>query len=231
MPDRERVLALLRELEISDAEAGAVHDELHGLLEEARVIRAGGLGLQSFRSSWLPTERQRTDGELGRARDEVTAARAALVAAENDVRDAAKDAKRDAELFEVRARDRLSVAERRVVEAENAVQSLENAVRDGEILEETLEVKARVLAAALRGRPRVAAEAGAEPPPGLDGMLAWAETVEAALLVARGQAAAERDAVIRQANELGAVALGEPLTAMGVEALADRVEQGLAGED
>jgi hypothetical protein len=62
VPDRERVLALLRELEISDAEVGAVHDELHGLLEEARVIRRRGLGLQSFRSSWLPTERHRTDG-------------------------------------------------------------------------------------------------------------------------------------------------------------------------
>jgi hypothetical protein len=37
----------------------------------------------------------------------------------------------------------------------------------------------------------------------------------------------QRDGVIRQANEFGAVALGEPLTAMGTGALVRRVEQAL----
>ena len=58
-------------------------------------------------------------------------------------------------------------------------------------------------------------------------MEAWSEIARASLFVARGQLSAEREAVIRQANELGALALGEPLSAMGTGALARRVEQAL----
>jgi len=45
------------------------------------------------------------------------------------------------------------------------------------------------------------------------------------LAVARGQLAAQREGIVRQANEFGAVALGEPLTAMGTDALVRRVEE------
>jgi hypothetical protein len=44
------------------------------------------------------------------------------------------------------------------------------------------------------------------------------------LLVARSQLAAERDAVLRQANELGAVLLGEALPPTSAAAVARRVE-------
>jgi hypothetical protein len=49
----------------------------------------------------------------------------------------------------------------------------------------------------------------------------------ASLFVARGQVAAEREAVIRQANELGAVALGEPLTSASAAVVTRRVERAL----
>ena len=91
--------------------------------------------------------------------------------------------------------------------------------------------RARKLAAELRGRPRIAEDAGKEPRPGLDGVEAWSEVARASLFVARGQLSAEREAVIRQANELGALALGEPLSAMGTGALTRRVENGLAHRD
>ena len=58
-------------------------------------------------------------------------------------------------------------------------------------------------------------------------MKAWTEVARASLFVARGQLSIEREAVIRQANELGAVALGEPLSSMGTGALTRRVERAL----
>ena len=65
MPDRERVLALLRELEISDAEVAAVHDELHGLLEDvartfaehgANIVEYGGHVEDQMAKNWYVAE-------------------------------------------------------------------------------------------------------------------------------------------------------------------------------
>ena len=53
----------------------------------------------------------------------------------------------------------------------------------------------------------------------------WATEARAALFVARGRLAAERDAVIRQANELAALVLGEPLSVQSAGLVARRVEQ------
>jgi len=58
-------------------------------------------------------------------------------------------------------------------------------------------------------------------------MEAWTEVARASLFVASGQLSAEWEAIIRQANELGALTLGEPLSAMGTGALTRRVEQAL----
>ena len=101
------------------------------------------------------------------------------------------------------------------MEATKAAEDLENRVAEATIEGHELHAHARELAAELRGRPRIADDAGKEPRPGLDGVEAWSEIARASLFVARGQLSAEREAVIRQANELGALALGEPLSAMG----------------
>jgi hypothetical protein len=55
----------------------------------------------------------------------------------------------------------------------------------------------------------------------------WGTRARAALLVARGQVAAERDAVVRQAAELGALLLGEALPATSAAGVARRVEREL----
>ena len=89
----------------------------------------------------------------------------------------------------------------------------------------TLERRARELAAALRSRPRLAEQAGLDPHPGLEGVAEWGSRARAALFVARSGLAAERDALVRQANELGALVLGEPLTSVSPAAVARRVER------
>lgn len=228
MPDG--TLAALRELERADQELGSVLVELDRLIAELEAVRARTQELQSFVSR-LPDERERRAAELERAGVEVSAADQALAEAEEAVRTAKPGAAREAELFAVRARDRVSVAKRRADEAGAAAGDLEDQVGEAKIQADHVLAQARKLAAKLRGRPRIAEDAGKEPGEGLEGVAAWGEVARAALFVARGQLAAEQEALIRQANEIGALALGEPLSAMGTGALARRVAQGLARGD
>jgi chromosome segregation ATPase len=224
--DREHVLALLAELQETDAGKGAILDDLEHLYEEVRAVQATADQLQSFQSR-LPAERQSAARALADARGDLKAARELLTDAEQAVRMAKKDTERDAELFEVRARDRLSVRERRAVGAQAAVDDLERAARDAETRALALEAKARSLADDLRTRPRVAEDAGSVPEQGLVGISKWAKGARAALFVAQGQVTAEREAVIRQANELGSAALAEPLGSVSVAVVKRRVQSAL----
>ncbi|MDQ3891244.1 MAG: hypothetical protein M3312_11945, partial [Actinomycetota bacterium] len=74
-------------------------------------------------------------------------------------------------------------------------------------------------------RPQLAEHGGAAPGPGLAGVSTWATSARAALFVARGGLVSEREAVIRQANELGALVLGEPLTSATPSLVARRIEE------
>jgi hypothetical protein len=51
--------------------------------------------------------------------------------------------------------------------------------------------------------------------------------VRAALLVARSQVAVERDALVRQANELASNVVGEPVAAMSAAGAADLLRRSL----
>ena len=222
----EGPLAVLRELERADEEIGAALAGLERLAGEVGEIRFEVGELQAFFTG-LQAERERRRAEVERARGEVADAERVLAEAGEAVRTVKPDAQREAELFAVRARDRLSVAERRAAEAGKAAGDLENRVGEATAQSEELHARARKLAAELSAMRRIAADAGNEPGPGLEGVQAWSEVARAALFVAQGQLTVEREAVIRQANEVGALALGEPLTAMGTGALARRVEQAL----
>ena len=224
--DLEDVLAQLRELEHEDAEKDALALDLHALLERVRTLRGATIGVQVTRAD-LPARRDRAVQDLQRSRDEVEAARAALAEAEEAVRSAAKSEGPTAERFLVRARDRGSIAERRRTEAEAHMKDVEESVHLLEAFALELEAAGRSLADELRDRPRVAEGAGIGPAPGLDGLLEWADAAHAALFVAKGQLSTERDAVIRQANELGSVALGESIGSASVALVARRIEQAL----
>ena len=220
----EGVLAVLRELERADEETGTALADLDRLAGDVDSVRARVDELEAF-AARLPAEGEARAAELERSRAEASAAQRVLEEAEAAVLAAGPENAREAERFRVRAR--ASVADRRVVEATKAAEDLENRVAEATIEGNELHGRARKLAAELRGRPRIAEDAGKEPGPSLDGVEAWSEVARASLFVAKGQLSAEREAVIRQANELGALALGEPLCAMGTGALARRVEQAL----
>jgi hypothetical protein len=222
----EEALTAVRELERADEEIGAALADLDQLAAELDEIRAKAEELQGF-ADRLPAERARRSAELERARDEVFAADRTLVQAGEALRFAKPDAAREAELFAVRARDRVSMAERRAAEAGAAAGDLEHEAGEATIQRHQLHARARKLAAELWGRPRIADDAGGEPSAGLEGVRAWGEVARAALFVARGQLSAERDAVIRQANEIGSAVLGESLGSASVAVVARRIEQAL----
>jgi hypothetical protein len=222
----EEVLAVLRELERADERIGAALADLDGLAGEVDSLRAEAVELGAL-AVRLPGERKARAAELERATAEAAAAEQILGEAEDAVRAAGPTDAQEAKRFHVRARDRVSVAERRVAEAAAAAIDLENRTGEATIRGHALRTRARQLAGELRGRPRIAEDAGKEPGPGLEGVEAWSEVARASLFIARGQLSAEREAVIRQAHELGALALGEPLSAMGAGALTRRVEQAL----
>lgn len=226
----DRRLAFLHELEQADEAVAAVLTELDELYAECERVRIRALDLEAFLER-LPAMRQAASAAAVESRRAADEARAALDVAEADLRTA--EARGDEERiaaarrFELRARDALGVAERRATEAGEDVVRLERegekAVREAEALSR----RGGDLAAALAERPRLAVEAGSPPDPGLAGIAEWGTRARAALLVARSQLAAERDAVVRQANELGTLVLGEPLTATSAAGVTRRVEREL----
>jgi chromosome segregation ATPase len=224
----ERTLAFLHELERADEAVAAVLGELDDLARATEDVRMRALELEAFRVR-LPAERARIDAELTAAEREAAEAKDALARAENDLSAAeqARDGERIAATRRgvVRARDTLRMAVRRATEAREQRQRLNRDADEAEREAVALEERAGGIAAALRERPQLAEHAGGAPSPGLAGVSDWASRARAALFVVRASLAREREAVIRQANELGALVLGEPLTSLSAALVARRVEQ------
>jgi hypothetical protein len=223
-------LAFIRELEQADEAVAAVLAELDELYAACEAVRERALELEAFFVR-LPGERSAAAlaGEEARAR--AAERHEAAERAEHELRaaEAAGDAERlaAARRFEVRARDAERTARRLLREAEEHAAALEAQAADADAEAKELARRGGELAAALAERPRLAADAGAAPDEGLAGLAEWGTRARAALLVARGQLAAERDAVVRQANELGALVLGEPLTATSAAVVVSRIEREL----
>jgi hypothetical protein len=221
-----RTLAFLRELERADEDVAATLAELDDLAREVDGVRARAVELEAFLVR-LPAERSRLEAVADEAERYVHSAREELAAAEQGPAEAerAKDESAAAARHRVvRARDALHMAERRLAEVSVERRELEAAAEEAAREAGELDEKARRLAVLLRDRPRLADQAGGQPAPGLAGVAGWASGARAALVVARSSLAAERDAVIRQANELGALVLGEPVLASSPAEIARRVE-------
>ena len=88
--------------------------------------------------------------------------------------------------------------------------------------------QAQALARQLADIPLVSTSGRLLPEPTLAGIVEWAARVHVALLVVRGQLDVERDRLVREANELGSVVLGEELAGSSVELVGRRVRTALA---
>ncbi len=202
-------LAVLHELEEADQELSADACE-RSTSSRARCRRsARGRPMLSERLARLPAERAAVATARADAERDIEARRKeheeVLAAGYRDEAEARRE--------QTRAADLLHSAERRLEAA-----TAEEARLAEE--EETAAREAREL-----GERAVGLEA--DPPAGdsLDELAAWATETRAALFVRRAQVAAQREAAIRQANELGSALLGESLVAQSAALVARRVEE------
>jgi hypothetical protein len=226
----DRRLAFIRELEQADEAVSVVLIELDELYEECERVRERALELEAFfvrlpdTSTAMSVAVEESGTRAAEAQEAHERALEELRAAEaEDAAERLAAARR----FELRTRDALTIAARRLREAEADAARLELGANAAHQESEELGRRAEALAAALRERPRLAGEAGELQGTSLAAIADWGTRARAALLVARGQLAAERDAVVRQANELGALVLGEPLTATSAAGVARQVEREL----
>jgi chromosome segregation ATPase len=173
------------------------------------------------RQAALPAEREAAERTLTEAEREVEERRAS-----HDEAQAAATASDDpaAARAEVRAHDLLHSAKRRAMHARAELERLhherEQVVAEaGELRERAAEIAAR-----LAERPGLPEAAGRAPNDAPEELVDWVTDARAALLVARSNLVAQRDAVIRQANELGALVLGEPLTAQSPSAVRQQLQ-------
>jgi hypothetical protein len=191
----ERGLEDLRSLAARDAELEAQAAGLRLADAEIAAIRREAEAIDAFFEAYPANTGRAAEAvrdataELERRREELEQAEADLAAAADD------DARVHAEQAVVRARDHIAVAQARL---------------DRELAEQvSLDARAGALPAqlpALEARARALADV---PPPDGD-LVDWASRAHAEVFVALGQLDVQRDRVIREANELATMLLGEP---------------------
>lgn len=210
-----RALEELRALEVEETELAERAERLQHAIDAIAATRARAEEIAAFFDSYDDEEEGRraeitaAEGEVHRRQAEVTAAEADAAAARDD------ETRAQAARAVARAADHLSVAALRLGHARADLESLARTARDFE--GEVPELEAR--AAAIAG-----AEGLAEPHRGLEQLVDWASQARAELFVAAGQVSAQRERVVREANELASMLLGEPAYGLTVAQALRQVE-------
>jgi chromosome segregation ATPase len=176
-------------------------------------IRARAEEIDAFFAAYPETEARLRAG-IDEAQDDHARRRDELAAAEHEAAQA-RDEEQRARLEHVtaRARDRLADAGARLDRAHAAHEELERRAAElpGELAR--LEDDARRIAGA------------ALPDPGSRGLVEWASHAHAEVFVELGQVDRQRDQLVREANELGSLLLGEPAYGLTPSQVLARVER------
>jgi len=205
----ERAVNELRRLAALDAELAESASALRELDGNVATIRGRAEAIEAYFAAY-PDEEAHRAAELRDAQDELSRRRDELAAAQRTLAEAHEDEARiHAEHAVARARDHIAVAEDRLARGQSAYDELEReaAALPGELDE--LGARARAV----------------EGVPPLDSSLVeWASHAHAELFVATGQVDVQRERVIREANELATMLLGEPTYGVTVAQALARVE-------
>jgi chromosome segregation ATPase len=216
----ESLLTFADELERRDEEIAAALARVEAQQAELEEIRTHAAAVSGFLAS-LPDALAAQARDEDAAEDERRAAEAAVRAAEAELAQARRrDERLRAERAVQRARDEVSDAGRRAERAREHQRALAREGDERRVEGERLERRAAELQPTLRD---------VEPPAGgLPGVLAWASQAHGALLVEHAGLARERETVVREASELLASVLGDPLAATSAAGLRARLERALA---
>jgi len=215
-------LAFAAELEQRDATVAVRIGALAELSAEVELIRARAAEIGSLLEA-LPAERAHLDDADAEAVRDRELARAGLAEAEATLERARREDARDtarravtlaAAAVQAGAERRVRLIERRATLEQEAERLGAEAV--------DLERRAAAAAASLEESSRVSSIAA--PEPGLSGIVDWGSRAHAAVVVARGGLESERERIVREANELAASVLGEPLYTASVALVRRRLE-------
>jgi chromosome segregation ATPase len=205
----ERAVNELRRLAGLDAELSERASAVRELDDRVAALRERAEAIDTFLSAY-PDEEPRRRRELEDAHEELTHRQEELAAAKRRLAAAQSDDERiHAEHEVARAVDHIAVAETRIERARSAHDELE---RDAAGLPREL----NELEAGARTVPDV--------PPLGGSLVEWASRAHAELFVAAGQIDVQREQVIREANELASMLLGEPTYGATVAQALARVE-------
>jgi chromosome segregation ATPase len=217
----DSLLSFAEELERRDADVAQALARLEALQMEVDELRAHATAAASFLVT-LPAalaERASDQRIAVEARDK--AAQAAREAEQLAERAEKENQRLEAERALQRAREDLHAAEFWVTQARDAHAELERqgAARKDEA--DRLARRALDLAPRVRDVPAGSAD--------LPGTLEWASRARGSLLLEHSGLVREREEVVREATELLASVLGEPLTATAVAGVRERLARALAG--
>ena len=199
----DRAVSELRALDERDRGLSERAQRLRDADSEAAGLRARAEAIEAFFSRYPEEESARRDA-VREAEAEVERRRAELDEARRSADDARSDDERaHAEKAVTRGLDHVAVAESSLIRARSAYDELER--------------EAAALPAELEELERRAGVTGARV------LVDWASRTHAELFVELGQIDTQRERVIREANELATMLLGEPTYGSTVAQLAQRI--------
>lgn len=216
-------LAFATELEGRDEAVAAKLAALSALGRRTDDVRERAERVKAFLER-LPADQAHLETALAEAERELVEAREALARARAAVERARnEDARTTARRHEAHAASDVHTTEERRDRLIGRREVLAREAIEAGAESESLAAAAQELSGELGDAPRVAQP---EPPgAGLSDVLDWAARAHAAVLVARSGLETERERVIREANELAASVLGEPLHSTSVAAVRRRLEE------
>jgi hypothetical protein len=224
----EPLVRFARELEERDERLAASIAEVGELQHETASVRERAATLEEFLAG-LPEKRAAAADAVRAAEGEEEERRRAHAETEAELErvEGSRDDERvaGARRAELRARDALAGARRKLERAGEEREELERAAAAAAAEAPAVEARASALAERLARVPRISHASTEAPAPGLAGAIAWSERARAALFVVRGGLDAERERVVREANELAASALGDPVAATSVAGVRRRIER------
>jgi hypothetical protein len=221
----EGTRAYAHELAARDATLAEALAEVEELRTRTHALRDDARSLME-RLRRLPAERAGAAATLERAKADVEQRREALRRAEEEA-DRARGHREERRLAVEQARRALERAEEELAAAGARAGALRTQEDEARAAAAGLDVQADGLARELAGSPRLRAGLPHPSGPGLDGILDWTARTDGALLLARSALAGEREAVVREANELAAAVLGEQPVPAGVRLIVERLDRAL----
>jgi DNA repair exonuclease SbcCD ATPase subunit len=211
----ERALADLQQLANRDAELAGRAELIRDLDARVAELRQRAESIDAFFADY-PDAEARLRAAVSAARGELERRREELASAERGLTSAQDEESRERAQHELeRADDHVRVAVAALDRAKDAAEELER--RAAALPEELprLETAAREIAARFAGLPA--------PPPGPRDLVEWTSQAHAELFVGAGDVATQRERVIREANELATMLLGEPTYGSTIDQVLARV--------